>query len=242
MGLKSVWQPATDGDSTETREARDKMLVLQSVTARLAAPAYFREGFMTNSPGTEGDGLFFADRIEVASFPRAAPEIGHQEETHMTKSWNTTRKAARPALWCRVMGLAVMAFCLGALSTDNSQAQQIPRRLNSLQLVRPIAPAPVPPVERLRQEIIRAVDPRTGKIDVRQLRRPQQFPSSQPTAIGGTVVPLSAPKLFPSTQVPVTGGTVIPKTKPGDFPTAGQTPSEGKNGGSAEPCTPARSQ
>jgi hypothetical protein len=90
----------------------------------------------------------------------------------MTTSWNTTRNTSLSAALFRVVGLAAVALCLCTLAADMSHAQQIPRRLDTLQLIRPIAPAPVPPVERLRQDIVRAINPRTGTIDVRELASP----------------------------------------------------------------------
>jgi hypothetical protein len=147
-----------------------------------------------------------------------------------------TRKATGRALWFRVSGLGVLALFLCTLAADTSQAQQIPRRLDTLQLVRPIAPAPVAPVERLREDIIRSVDPRTGRIDVQQLRRPQQFPSSQPIITGGSAIPKPAPGQFPSSQQTVTGGEATPIKKPQPFPTGGKQPPEDKNGATTQPC------
>lgn len=58
------------------------------------------------------------------------------------------------------------------LSGDIASAQANPGRLNTLQYTKPVAPDPVPRVERLRQDIIRAIDPRFGTIDVKKLAAP----------------------------------------------------------------------
>ncbi|MBI5571068.1 MAG: hypothetical protein HY914_14080 [Desulfomonile tiedjei] len=80
-----------------------------------------------------------------------------------------------PAHVVKALGLVVL-FTL--VCVDLSPAQVIPGRLNVLQQYRPVAPPPVPPVERLRRDIIRSVDPETGTIDVRGLAAPA--PPSRP--------------------------------------------------------------
>lgn len=81
----------------------------------------------------------------------------------------TTENKASVVRALRLLGAAALVFALIIMAVDTAQAQQIPRRLDSLQLIKPIAPPPVPPVERLRQDIIGAVNPRTGTVDVRKL-------------------------------------------------------------------------
>jgi hypothetical protein len=119
-----------------------------------------------------------------------------------------------PAAWAgtfRVVGCAVLVVCLGVMAAETAQAQQIPRRLDTLQLIRPIAPTPVPPVERLRQDIIRAIDPKTGTIDASQIVGP---------------IPRGRPWLNPDSGSAGTASQIvgpIPRGRPGLYPDVGST-------------------
>jgi len=110
---------------------------------------------------------------------------------------------------CKVAAALMLVASLCVLAADTVQAQQIPRRLNSLQLIRPIAPTPVPPVERLRQDIVRAIDPKTGTIDASQIVGP---------------IPRGRPWLNPDLGSAGTGSQIvgpIPPGRPGLYPDVG---------------------
>jgi hypothetical protein len=92
----------------------------------------------------------------------------------------------------RTLGLVVLFLLAYA---DTSPAQVIPGRLNMLQQYRQVAPAPVPQVERLRQDIVRAVDPATGTVDVRKLSRPFLTEIQGPTNVPWRVVEPGKPFL-----------------------------------------------
>ncbi len=87
---------------------------------------------------------------------------------------------------------------------DFGSAQVVPGRLNMLQDIRPVSPPPVPQVERLRQDIIRSVNPRTGTIDVRRLAAPA--PPSRPgpgSTVGFEQVPILSPPSRPGSGATV---------------------------------------
>jgi len=71
-----------------------------------------------------------------------------------------------------LIGLIGAAVVLCLLAEQDASAQVIPRRIDALQSVKPIETPPVSPVGQLRADIIRATNPRTGKLDARQLSRP----------------------------------------------------------------------
>jgi hypothetical protein len=78
------------------------------------------------------------------------------------------------------------------------EAQQTPRRMDMLQLVRPVSPKPVSQVERLRQDIIQAINPRTGKIDPRVLdKSPGPSLKGPGWSMGGAVLDKSPGPTLP---------------------------------------------
>jgi hypothetical protein len=98
---------------------------------------------------------------------------------------------------------------------DFGSAQVVPGRLNMLQDIRPVSPPPVPQVERLRQDIIRAVNPRTGTIDVRRLAAPALPSRPGPgSTVGFEQVPILSPPSRPGS------GTTVPVSQTSSPPSA----------------------
>ena len=127
----------------------------------------------------------------------------------MRRLGKMTRNESALAVSCKVVALAIFLVCLCTMVVDTSQAQQIPRRLNTLQLIKPMTPPPVPPVERLRRDIIRAINPSTGTIDPSQIIGP---------------IPRGRPWLDPASATAGTGSQIggrIPPGRPGLYPQLG---------------------
>jgi hypothetical protein len=123
--------------------------------------------------------------------------------------------------------LLALAFLLVGVATQDAWAQGIPPRVQILQTIKPIEPAPVSQVERLRLGIIDATN-QYGQVDKSKLTRRylwslprisgQPLPGDQPPPMGmiGTRSggPLSGDQPPPAGSLGTSGGSALNSDQP----------------------------
>jgi hypothetical protein len=125
------------------------------------------------------------------------------------------------------LSLAFAALILGTIVPLSSFAQQVPPRGYQLQEYRRISPAPLSAAQRVKREVIKATNPRTGTVDVRILSRPDvPGPPWIGTRRSGTPQPLSTPNIvgprFEGTSSSGTGqGGAVPPDGGPSFSSSG---------------------
>lgn len=123
------------------------------------------------------------------------------------------------------LSLAVAALILGTIVPPSSFAQQVPPRGYQLQEYRRISPAPLSAAQRVKREVIRATNPRTGAVDVRILSRPDvPGPSWTGPSRSGTPQPVASPDIV---GPPWTGRSRSGNPQPSPVPPSGPSFSSG---------------
>lgn len=127
-----------------------------------------------------------------------------------------TKRVSSIQLDLRIGALAVVAMVLVLMTLAPSTvfAQQIPPRIYQLQEYRQIVPTPPSNADRVRGDIIKATNPRTGKVNVRALAAPEVAWPSLATVPGGRVHQLKRPTSAWESLGTVSGGQGYQLNKP----------------------------
>lgn len=136
----------------------------------------------------------------------------------MTGSGQMTRASVltKRFIAVAVLLLTVLICCA---SVETVAAQGIPPRSNVLQSYKPVATPPVSQVERLREDIINATNPQTGRLNVNRITTSRPWLGAGQAVPGGPPAQTSRPWVKPGQYVP--GGPPATTSRPWLTPSGG---------------------
>lgn len=142
---------------------------------------------------------------------------------------NLEQIRARKHLW--MIMIAVVPLLHEAGLPEIALCQGMPPRGNTLMRTDRLTKSPVSSVERLREEIINATDPRSGTISIRQLQRPTTTRPEIQTKQNAVVTQYTTPTSTRPDVRPNQNASVIQVTRP----TSTRPPPSGASSGVRRP-------